>query len=103
MKAGGTSPRWWRWPRSPISSPRPTGGHQESVASIAAAIEAESLDPGDADKAAVPLPLDFRLTLIDAYCRRLTQAGQFEVAGRRRGSSRRMPRTPSSRIPRRAA
>ena len=31
-------------------------------------------------RSAVSLPLETRLTLIDAYCRRLTQAGQFEVA-----------------------
>jgi thiol-disulfide isomerase/thioredoxin len=56
------------------------GAYEESVASIAAAIEAGRRDNGEADKVAVPLPLETRLTLIDAYCRRLNQAGQFEVA-----------------------
>ena len=56
------------------------GAYEESVASIAAAIEAGRRDRGEGAKIEVPLPLDLRLTLIDAYCRRLTQAGQFEVA-----------------------
>jgi thiol-disulfide isomerase/thioredoxin len=56
------------------------GAYEESVASIAAAIEAGRRDRGEADKVAVPLPLETRLTLIYAYCRRLTQAGQFVVA-----------------------
>ena len=81
MKAGGTSPEVGALAvLVNIIAEADRGAYEESVASIAAAIEAGRRDGGDADKVAVSLPLETRLTLIDAYCRRLTQAGQFEVA-----------------------
>jgi len=81
MKAGGMSPEVGSLATLVnIIAEADRGAYGESVTSIAAAIEAGRRDRGEADKVAVPLPLETRLTLIDAYCRRLTQAGQFEVA-----------------------
>jgi peroxiredoxin len=81
MKAGAASPEVGALAMLVnIIAEADRGAYEESVASIAAVIEAGRRDRGEADKVAVPLPLETRLTLIDAYCRRLTQAGQFEVA-----------------------
>ena len=54
------------------------GAYQDSIASIASAIEAGG--DGGAIKPAASLPLETRLALINAYYRRLLQSGQFEIA-----------------------
>ena len=81
MKAGGMSPEVVALAvLVNIIAEADRGAFEESVASIAAAIEAGRRNGDNANTVAVSLPLETRLTLIDAYCRRLTQAGQFEVA-----------------------
>jgi thiol-disulfide isomerase/thioredoxin len=81
MKSGGTSPEVGALAvLTNIIAEADRGAYEESIASIASSVEAGRRDRRDGVKAAVSLPLDVRLTLIDAYCRKLTQAGQFEVA-----------------------
>ncbi len=81
MKSGGASPEVGALAvLTNVIAEADRGAYEESIASLASVIEAGRRDRGEGAKTTVPLPLDLRLTLIDAYCRRLTQAGQFEVA-----------------------
>ncbi len=57
------------------------GAYEESLASLTSALgERDPARPAPADTVAHPLPLESRLTLLDAYFQRLTQGDQIAIA-----------------------